>query len=92
MPGQRHLQDDLQRTVIELFLVAGARHTPGIADDAIKLAPLDPEHEFLCAGIAGKQRQLGAEQDVERLGEDLLVAARSGRADLERGAVEHILE
>src|ERR1700722_1485693 len=92
MPVERDLQDDSQCAVVYLLLVAGPRHAPGIADDAVKLAALDGQHQFLSAGIAGNDLELGAEQGVERLGEYLLIAPGAGRANFQGRAIENILE
>src|SRR5207248_1729108 len=90
--GKRELQDDLELAAVEVGLVARARDAPGIADDAVKLATLDREHDLLRARIAGNRLELGAEERIERGREDVLIAAGASRSDLQRGAREHLLQ
>ena len=70
----------------EFALVAGAGDAPGIADDAVELATLDRQHDFLGAGIAGDRLQPGAKQRIQGDRERVLVAADAGRAHLQRRA------
>src|ERR1700683_4409640 len=89
---ERNLEDDLERSVIELRLVAVPGNAPRIADDTVKLATLDGEHQLLRARISGNRLKLGAEHHVERLGKDLLIAAGSRRTHLHRHALQHVLK
>ena len=88
----RKLHDDLELADCRIRLVAGACDPPGIADDAVELAALDRQHDFLRAGIAGDRLELGAEERIQRGRKGVLVAASAGRSHLQAGACENLLE
>ena len=62
----------------KIIPVASASYAPGIADDAVELAALDREHDFLRAGIAGDRLEPSAKERIERDGKGVLVAASAG--------------
>ena len=86
------LQHDFELTGLQICLVARTGDAPGISDNTVEFPSLEREHDLLGSLVACYCLQPGTEQRIQGGGEGVLIAANTGRADLQGRASENLLQ